>query len=261
MPGALLAQSFDNSGNSLLSGTYFVRQVVLDNLANSGLPGRARALNASVTFDGKGNYSLTGTVSDNTVSSGQATSFTFTGTYAVAAGGLFQMQNPLSSSDSVFGGVGASAIVGSSTESNLFDMLVGVPVGNAVTNATLKGQYRLGAIDFTAGNASQARNASALVTADGNGNLGTLSVTGHAANLGDSDLTQSLSGAVYTLSGTGTSTTNTLSFPLPSGGTAQSQLLSGAKQFAVSSDGNILRRRRRQHLRHDCRRESLRVLF
>lgn len=241
--GRLTAQTsptFDTSGNSLLTGNYFVRQVILDNKTNAGLPGRARSYTATFVFDGAGNYTSTGQVSDNGLSSGAPQAFTFKGTYSVSSSGTLRMQNALSTTDLVWGGVGKSAIVGSSTESNEFDLLVGVPVTGTVTNASLQGQYRLASLDITSGNVNQARNATFVINADGNGGLGTLSVVGHAANLKDTEQTQTVSGAVYAMSGAAGSATSTLSFPLPSGGTATTQFLSGTKQFAVSSDGNVV---------------------
>ena len=237
---ALPAQTFDTSGNSLLTGNYFVRHVAFDNFTTAGLPGRSRSFTGTYVFDGAGNYTSTGQVSDNTASSGTAQAFSFKGTYSVSSSGLLRMQDPLSTNDLVWGGVGKSAIVGSSTESNEFDMLIGVPVSGSVTNAALQGQYRVAALDITNGNVSQARNSTFLLTADGNGGLGTLSVVGRAANLNDTEQTQTVSNAVYALSGAGGSASSTLTFPLPSGGTALTQFLSGTKQFAVSSDGNIL---------------------
>src|ERR1700738_4779262 len=84
---AARAQGFDSSGNSLLQGNYFVRLVVFDNLATSGAVGRARALNATIAFDGSGNYNATGQLSDSTVSSGAPQTFSFKGTYGVSPSG------------------------------------------------------------------------------------------------------------------------------------------------------------------------------
>ena len=75
LPGAVLAQNnFDNSGNSLLKGTYFVRQVFYGNVTNLGQIGEAAALTGTATFDGNGNYTISAQVSDNTVSSGTPSS-------------------------------------------------------------------------------------------------------------------------------------------------------------------------------------------
>ncbi len=239
LPGLLTAQTFDNSGNSLLQGNYFVRQVALDNVASSGAPARGRSLTGMFSFDGSGKFTVNGQVSDSTVSAGAAKAFTFSGTYGVSSSGVFQIQSPLSSGDFLNGGVGKSAFVGSATESNLFDVIIGVPVSGTVTNSSLQGQYRVGAIDIPNGSITLAHNATLLVNADGNGNLGTLSVIGQAADNLDKEVTQTVSGAKYSLSGSGTSSSNVLTFPLGSGSTAQSQLLSGSKQFGVSSDGTI----------------------
>ena len=239
LPGLLTAQTFDNSGNSLLQGNYFVRQVALDTIASSGAPARGQSLTGTFAFNGSGTFTVNGQVSDSTVSSGQAKVFTFNGTYKVSSSGVFQIQNPLSTADFLNGGVSKSAFVGSAADSNIFDVMVGVPVSSTVTNSSLQGQYRVGTMDIPNGNVALAHNATFLVNADGNGNLGTLSVVGQAADNQNKEVTQSLSGATYALSGSGTSSSNLLTFPLSSGGTAQSQLLSGTKQFAISSDGNI----------------------
>src|SRR6266568_2784195 len=77
------AQTFDASGNSLLTGNYFVRQILFSNLSNTGTIGRARSLSGTASFDGNGHYTLTGQSSDSTSNSGQAQTFNFNGLYAV----------------------------------------------------------------------------------------------------------------------------------------------------------------------------------
>ena len=237
-PAAAWSQTFDTSGTGLLTGTWFVRYVAFDNLTTAGTIGRARSVTGTFTFDGSGNYTLTGQLSDNTVNSGAAQALSVTGNYQVSASGLLELINPLDSSQTVFGGIGTSAFVGSSTESSIIDMMVAVPVGSTVSNSSLSGPYWVGAIDYPGGDITKSMNALFEINADGQGNLGALSVLGHSAALSNDDLTtpQSITGATYALRGT----TGTLTLPLASGATAQSQLISGTKQFFVSSDGNIL---------------------
>src|SRR5205807_1763012 len=100
-------QNFDTSGNSLLSGSYFVRQVLTSNLnqSNSAI-GRARSLIGTMTFDGNGKYTFTGQLMDSQGGS-TAQSYSTSGTYSAAANGMVQIQNPIDSKDFEYGGIGA----------------------------------------------------------------------------------------------------------------------------------------------------------
>ena len=61
----------------------------------TGAIGRARSLTGVAVFDGNGNYSFTGQTFDSNDTSNQAKAYSFSGTYSVTSGGLFQMQNPI----------------------------------------------------------------------------------------------------------------------------------------------------------------------
>jgi uncharacterized protein (TIGR03437 family) len=233
LPGLVYAQSsFDNSGNSLLQGTYFIRQVLNGHLSRLRQIGEAVSLAGTVTFSG-GAYTLNGQVSDTTVSVGAPQPLTASGNYSVNASGMFVMDNPLSAGDYIYGGVGPSAITGSSTESGFFDFMVAVPVGSSVTNASLTGTYRMVGMDYHNGNVNEVSNYTFLIKPDGQGNLNVASLSGHAATVSNNLFSQSISGATYSLSGV----TGTLTFPAQSSGTS---LISGTKQFFLSADGNIL---------------------
>jgi len=236
-PGVVCAQStFDNSGNSLLKGTYFIRQVWYGNISATGTIGEAASLTGTISFDGNGNYTLNAQVSDNTVSSGTPQLLSnVAGSYAVNASGVFMMVDPLSTSDFIYGGVGASAITGSATENtnSFLDFMVAVPMGSSVTNASLNGTYRVVAMEYPNGDVTMVTNSSFLINPDGAGNLGAINLSGHAVNVSDTLFNQTISGATYSLS----SSTGTLTFPAQASGTS---LISGTKQFFVSADGNIL---------------------
>jgi uncharacterized protein (TIGR03437 family) len=241
-PATLFAQAVpqtaDTSGNSLLTGNYFVRQILFTNLTNAGAIGQARSLSGTAAFDGNGHYTFTGQTSDNTTNSGQAQAFNFSGAYSVTSGGLLQMVNPLDPAEIVGGGVGVNAIVGSSTESLDFDLLIGIPAGTGSSNGALQGAYRVGTFDYPQADVTLVRNATFLMTADGQGNLSNLTIAGHAANLNSgNDVSQTISGGSYAIGGQGS---GTISFPGPSGATPQSQLVSGTKTLYVSADGNII---------------------
>jgi uncharacterized protein (TIGR03437 family) len=233
-PGLLPAQSFDNSGNSLLQGSYFIRQVLFQTFNSGYAPTQAISLTGMVTFSGSGSYTLTG--QQSTSGSSSVVTVSLSGAYAVSSSGVLRMDDPLSSGDSLFGGVGTSALVASATEStNVIDAMIAVPISGSGTNASLSGQYRVASMDVTGASVTQTRNASFLINADGSGNLGTLAVLGQAANSGDKEVTQTLSGATYSIAGT----TGTMTFPAISVAASQTQLISGTKQFAISSDGNV----------------------
>ena len=70
VPAILPAQtSFDNSGNSLLHGTYFIREVWYGNLTGVNQIGEAASLTGTITFN-NGTYTIAAQVSDNTVAGG-----------------------------------------------------------------------------------------------------------------------------------------------------------------------------------------------
>ena len=78
------AQSWDTSGNGLLQGTYYFREVIYVIADNSGNLGRALSVYGNIAFDGTGGYSITGTVMDS--DSGSPQSFNTSGAYSISAG-------------------------------------------------------------------------------------------------------------------------------------------------------------------------------
>lgn len=234
--------SVDTSGDGLLSGKYFVRQVVFQNVNASGVAGEATLIYGTATFDGKGNYTLTGTVVDNTVSSGAPKPLSFTGTYAIAANGTGHVDNPIPGSSPaawVYGAVGQGVFSGSSTESLYNDLFVAIPAGTtAATNASFNGNYWLAVIDYGTGNALTAKNALTKLTPNGSGTLGTLNINGFTVNQTQTtSIGQSASGATYSFASDGTAT---LTIPNPSGVTSANALFSGTKQMYISADGNFV---------------------
>ena len=196
--------TFDSSGNALLKGAYFARWVGVDQVSTgTGAFQRARSLTGTFSFDGAGHYAFTGKLSVSTQSSGAPSPYSVSsGTYAVSSGGLLEMQNPVDSTLNLLGGVGADALVASSTEPGssgnvIWDLMIAVPMGASATNASLKGNYQFAGFDYTGASTSSVRDYAFPATADGQGNLGTLSVTGAAANLNSYETVQSVSAATY----------------------------------------------------------------
>src|ERR1035438_8277567 len=84
MASALAGQSyqFDNSANLTLKGQYFVREVALRNLSAQGGIGEALSVVGIATFDGAGNYTFSGQLTDSASKAG-AGSASFSGAYAL----------------------------------------------------------------------------------------------------------------------------------------------------------------------------------
>ena len=81
---------FDNSANASLKGQYFVREVSLGNLSAQGAIGEAVGVVGIATFDGAGNYSFSGQLTDSASKTGPA-SVSSSGAYAVAANGFLRI--------------------------------------------------------------------------------------------------------------------------------------------------------------------------
>jgi len=234
------AQTFDTSGNSKLHGDYFVRQVVTTNLdQTTSAIGRAISLTGIMTFDGNGNYTFSGQITDTNVG-GPAAAYSTGGTYSVESNGMAQIQDPIpDSNDTEYGaiaGVGPISIVASATEGAYNDVFIAVQAGSGVTNGSVNGSYNVGFIDFLQANASQVRDGYYNLTSSGDGNFGSVSINGAMANQGNTQVTQQFSGVTFAI--TSAEGAGTLTFPTAS--TPLTALVSGQKTFYISADGNLL---------------------
>lgn len=238
------AQLPDSSGNGTIKGPYFVRQVLLLTDYNTGAIQQAVSIIGTMTFDGNGNYSFTGQMMDSSKGS-SSTSYTAQGQYTVASNGLAQIENPIDTNDTESGLVaapGPNAILASDTESannggsGYNDIFVAIPAGSNVSNTSISGTYQAGYIDFLQANAGNSRNAYFTLTSNGQGSFGNVTVNGAAANLNNTNTTQSLTGVTYNI--TQNNGGGTIQFPASS--TPQNQFISGQKTFYVSADGNLI---------------------
>jgi uncharacterized protein (TIGR03437 family) len=231
------AQNFDNSGDANLAGAYLFRYIAFSTTATTGAISEGCSLTGVINFDGKGNYTLSNTQRYDSVTSSGMCGAPKNGTYGVQPNGLAQLDNPIFST-TIFGSFSKPVLTGGSTEDGYYDLFVAVQApGSSVSNSALSGSYRVGSMEFLNSQNAMARESWFTLNADGSGNVGALTVNGSAANLGNSSLTQNMSGATYTLSGNGA---GTLNIPLPAGGSAQSQLVSGSKVLYISADGNYI---------------------
>ena len=242
--------NYDKSGDSMLSGTYYIRQVlyaVQQSEEPEGTVGEAVSTYGNITFDGKGNYTFTGWYLDS--GSGSATPVQIPstpGTYVIAASGMGYITaiNPeVTPTDQMIGLVSPKGIfIGSSTQNTpagasvpgYNDLVIAAPVGSSqATNATLSGSYKLAYMDptyFPATADIPGGDALIAFTANGQGNIGTANVTGYIAD-NSSAGTESLTGVTYAF----TNGAAQLNF-----GGSNTALVEGTELLYISPDGNFV---------------------
>lgn len=188
------AQAFDNTGNNLLNGAYYFREVIYTSTVDVALYG-------SITFDGNGSYSITGTTFDD--NSQAAQSYSATGTYAISASGYGYLQSnqilsSLGSSNPVTHGLVSNGIfVGSSTESSISDLFIAAPIASQST-ATLNGSYTLcymNPLDYSQSGGLPPFDALLAMNANGAGGIGTIGLTAYSSS--STPNTQNISGVNY----------------------------------------------------------------
>jgi len=222
---SIFGQNADTSNNAAVHGDYFIREILITGQnADTTITSASSAIGVA-TFDGNGNYKFTGaTGSNNSV-----------GVYGVGSNGLMYIQSFVDGTQYAYGGlsgIGPTAFVASATEGTSGDIIVAIPAGTSAGAASLSGNYSAGYVSFPGANVAQVRQASFGFTADGAGNLSNVAVSGTALNLGGTALSQTISGATYTLTGEGAGSLNL-------GAVSSSQVLSGSLSFYLSADGNI----------------------
>ena len=246
-PLAAQTPTFDNSGNGMLTGTYYFRQILYGidtNQDSNGLIGdisESLALYGNITFDGNGNYSITNaTVADSSLSAtdplscylanttcAASAATPVAGTYAISASGFGYLSNAITG-DNILGLVAANGIFsGSSTEGTTAynDFLIAAPAPTA--QPTFNGAYNVagyyGAPGFGEDMFFQ-------INPNGAGSLGTVNVSGYYEGGGTSTISQS-SNVTYTFSN------NAVVLTFPTSSTAN--FFSGQEYLYFSPDGKF----------------------
>jgi len=238
-------QTQDTSGDGLLKGSFRFRHVAIVNVDVNFNPTEIKASYGTITFDGAGNYAISGDTLDSAVSSGAPQSLSVNGTYAIGSNGAGYIANPLNPADAniyVFGAVSQGVYTGSSTESGLEgsimnDIFIAMPVGAAPTNASFTTPYQTGLLDFTGADSTAIKNALFELSPNGQGGFGTINLNGQASDQSATSLVQSTTGATYNFNSDGSAT---LTIPLPSGVDSTSALFTGSKTMFESADGNFI---------------------
>jgi uncharacterized protein (TIGR03437 family) len=231
--------TWDHSGNGLLSGTYYFRHVLWGD--NAGEVGKAVSAYGTITFTpATGTYTINAQTFDSSRrgSSPPSGLTAVTGAYSISASGYGFMDNALSIGDSIYGLVGRNDVfIGSSTENqgSYDDLFIAAPIGSTqATAATFNGNYAIMDLDDPGVGLPESwqsvQNVLMTVPAHGDGSLGTIALSGHVGG-GSSSVSQSMSGANYNFSdGAGT-----INFP-----SSTTNLFSGSHRLYISPDGNFV---------------------
>ena len=201
--------------NKSLMGAYWYREVLL-----ASDTAQVQSSSGSITFDGNGG--ITGG-----------------GAYSVDSSGAVILPDPLRSGSTINARIGTNALIGSNTEAgnNVFSIFVATPAPSSPINSgTLNGTYWIASLEFVNGSLALKRQTFFPVTANGSGAFtGSVNVLGEAANLGDKQMTQTVSGATYTVNADGS---GTITLPFP-GSDPSGLLLGGTKSIFVAQDGSF----------------------
>jgi uncharacterized protein (TIGR03437 family) len=222
----LAAQVFDNTGNGMLSGSYYFREVLFTSTDEVAVYG-------NISFSA-GTTNISAQIIDCNFNSGSCTGpspYSSSGTYSISASGFGYISEQLISSQ-IYGAVGANGVfIGSSTESGDWDLFIAAPVTSQGLS-TLQGPYSLAFIDPTGLLTSGlAYDALLQMTPNGAGSIGTVSLSAYAQS--SSATTQSFSGIKYT----STSSAFVLTFPSSNSSTS---LLQGQYYLYSSPDGSFV---------------------
>jgi uncharacterized protein (TIGR03437 family) len=251
-PIAAQTTTLETSGNGMLNGTYYFRHVTYlissseDEYGIVGDISRAIALYGNITFDGNGNYSISPIAqisdsgfgpptalscyqSDTSCATGSAVA----GLYAISASGFGYVVNPITG-DYIYGLVGANGVfAGSSTENTggYNDLFIAAPLASPTPNlGTFQGAYTVtGFLPVPGGSALGSADVFFQMTADGNGNLGTVNVNGYDGD--GNTLGQSNSNMKYFFSNGAA----VVEFPTSN----SANFYSGSEYLYFSPDGNF----------------------
>ena len=216
--------------NATLTGRYFFRQLLVTTDSASTVTGARSAL-GEISFDGRGGYTIAG---QQNIGAQPAAALATNGTYEVKPNGFVTLANPLQSGAQVNARLGQGAVVGASTEvAGIYDVFIAIEAVSTASNASLNGPFWASTLEVTGGLAAQTRSGFVSLTPNGAGAFGSLAVSGQGASLGARPLTQTVTGATYSLTAPGS---GTASFGAASG----AQILSGNKNIYLGAGGNIL---------------------
>jgi uncharacterized protein (TIGR03437 family) len=207
-PAQTLA-SWDGSGNGMLKGAYFFRNVVWYASGNTrgDLLG-AIALYGTLNFDGNGNYTATCQVQISASALANCPSG-ITGIYRVSAGGFARIASIAEPGEEIDGLVSNGVLVASSTDPvspDHNDLLIAAQASDPPASAaSVNGKYWAVDFDTPSSLMQNARSSTFALNFDGAGNIGTVDASGYIGSSGATVVTQSVPNVRYSFAnGVGT---------------------------------------------------------
>jgi hypothetical protein len=171
---------WDTTGNGLLTGTYNFREVLwIAELQGGNDLNEAASQFGTITFDGRGNYTMSATQwSSNPNASGP---YARAGTYAISASGHGFIRRTSSDGDYVYGSVANGVFIGSGTESGFNNLFIAARQSTTpVTTASFNQRYSVAYTNLPTTSLTQIRDAIFQIAPNGAGSLGSISVTGYS---------------------------------------------------------------------------------
>lgn len=227
---------WDTSGNGMLNGTYYFREVGFVASPSDGSLNDAVALYDTIVFDGNGKYSGTAHYLDEAQGQIQA-GVPISGTYSIGAGGFGFLTDPLQSGVALRGMVSNGIFIGSSTESSGGNtLLIAAQIPSpAPTVSTFNGAYSMAYMYYPYGlGNSYFTDAQFALNPNGAGNLGTVSMRGYYSGNGATVTGQVSQGIKYFASGGAI----VITFPIAPYGSLS--LVNGQEYLYFSPDGNFV---------------------
>jgi len=240
IPAWAQTTTWDTSGNYLLKGAYYFRDIVYVVGNNQGFLNQQTAIFGTITFDGVGGYKVSNaTVNSCKINTGcaQQTGFSITSNYWFGSNGhgfLISLVSTSANINRIYGLIAASGVlIGSSTEAGFNSLFVAAPVGTPATTSSFQGAYQMyGFIPGALANNTATADFSFTLSPDGAGNLGNVNITGYSFASGTSAITQSSPGVTYSF----TNGAGQITFPT----SATANFYSGDVVLYLSPDHNFV---------------------
>lgn len=227
-----LAASGQTLNNQSLTGPYFFREVLIATDTS-----QVQTMYGTLTFTGSGGFQYN-TQTLNGSSAPVASSGSSGVSYSVLSSGVVTLGDPLRTGTQINARFNNGILIGSNTEAgnNVVSLFVAMPVpASPPALNTLSGSYWVGSLEFPNGNLGLARETLFQMISNGSGGFGSPLSVGEAVNLGNHQMSQTVTGVTYAINPDGSVSLN---LPLTSADATQ-QLIGGAKTVYISSDGSL----------------------
>lgn len=219
---AAQAQSWDTTGNNLLNGKYYFREIIIT-------PSAAVSLYGNIAFNGNGTFTISATGFQCTTSCSNPTPYQTSGTYSIAASGFGFLSNALIGSSTI-GSVGANGVfIGSATESGTNDLFIAAPISGQALG-TLNGSYALSYLTPNVFSQSGVPYGAALqFNSSGGGAIGNVTLAAYQTTA--TPTTQTIGSVKYRVS----NNAFVITFP-----TSTTNLLTGDEYLYSTPDGSFV---------------------